>query len=401
MPSVSALIFPQTALRRGVLTALWPLFRPIMVLEPAGLSAGPAASQRLVEADVVRILRPAADPAAQGAQARELDRLLAQWEAWAADHRGSGQAEALKAGLSLPDPDRESLRQLRQDIRAPQPQAAAPGPDAPGLTDDLFLRLMHLKDLEAADMDELMAKVDAGQENLGRVMGLEEEDAEPTDYEQPLWQKLPPLDYALAGDRHLERRLRAWAGLARRSDLGEAWLTTADLETAHLLMEMANRRYAPPEQPGLPLGPQTGPSPDSPLAQEAARLLLPDLSHLSEEEFLELREALGQHATIHQMRQSLYNLLQRLTRERWSAKLAEECQAGARMLAASFQTHLEAAGVATGPQPRVLSVLVFPGYKREHLLSLMAGQEPQGLPEPSAWPQTWPRGSWPVLALWS
>lgn len=407
---VPVLVFPQTALRRSLLGILWPLCQPVRILEPAGLGAAPAPSP-LVASGLVEVLRPPADPAAgQGPRARDLDRALRQWESWAAQNKGSGLAEALKAGIELPDPERESYRELRQGIKGGQPWPKPLLEAVPGLGGDLFLRLMQLKDQEAAQMEELQAKVESGQERLAQIIGLEEEDVLPADYEEPFWQKLPPLDYDLAVDRHLARRLTAWAGLARRADLGTAWLASGDLEAVGWLLAAANRRLLPAESAGrspagaetMPTWPAQGlePAADRPLAQEAARLLLPDLGRLADEQLLQLREALDRDGVLSQMRQSLANLLERLASQPWSAGLRAELDAPARMLSQSLAGHVEALGLAAGPPSRGLSILALPGLKRDQVLGLLAGQGDDGLPTLADWPGLWPAGSCPVLAAW-
>jgi hypothetical protein len=333
-------------------------------------------------------------------------RLLAQWEAWAAQHKGSVLSEALKAGLELPAPDRESFHELRQDIRSGKPEVKPLLAAAPQLSDDLFLRLMQLKDQEAAQMEELQAKVESGQDRLAQLIGLEEEDVLPADYEEPFGQKLPPLDYDLAAEPHLERRLRAWAGLARRADLGESWLATPDLEVAGWLLNAANRRLLPGEDAGRsPAGaqaflPAAAPGVDAPLAQEAARLVLPSLEHLSDEELLEVKQALEQDGVLAQMRQGLRNMLARLATEPWSEGLRQELVGAARMLAESLASHLAATGLELGPPDRGLSILALPGLSQAQFLGLLAGQGDEGLPALADWPQAWPAGSCPIITVW-
>jgi len=307
-----ALVFPQTALRRSLLGLLWPLCQPVIVLEPASQNDAPAASP-LVAAGLIKILRSSASPAAgPGPDPRELERLLRQWKAWAAQHQGSVLSEAMKAGIELPYPDTESFRQLRQEIKNGQPQVKPLFQAVPQLSsDDLFLRLMQLKDQEAAQMEELKAKVELGQKRLAQIIGLEEEDVLPADYEKPFWQKLPPLEHSLESSRHLARRLKAWASLARGRgvDLGEAWLASGDLEAVVRLLEAANRRLLPSAPAGAEImslwpPPQASqPGPDSPLAQEATRLLLPDLRQLSDEQFIQLQSSCEQRPRKQQLGQ--------------------------------------------------------------------------------------------------
>ncbi len=395
-----ALVFPRTALRRSLLCRLWPLFEPLLVLEPAGLKT--ASISPLAAAGLVEFLRPPADPAAgQGLQARELDRRLAQWEAWAAQNKGSVLSEALKAGIGLPDPDRETYRELRRGIKSGRPEAQPLLAAAPQLGGDLFLRLMQLKDQEAAQMEELQAKVESGQDRLGRIIGLDEEDVLPADYEEPFWQKLPPLDYDLSADLHLERRLQAWAGLAQRAQTGPAWLATADLEAVQWLVGAANRRLLPP-RPASDFAPAPGgdPDPDIPLAQEAARLLLPSLEHLSDEQLLEVRQGLERDGVLSQMRQGLHNMLASLDQRPWSPDLRQELGQAARMLAESLGGHLAALGLELGAPTRGLSILALPGLSREQVLGLLAGGGDEGLPGLADWPRGWPAGSCPVITVW-
>lgn len=396
-----ALIFPRTAPRHALLCRLWPLFEPLLVLEPAGRLHGGAPAP-LTSAGLVKFLRPLAEPAAApGPQARELERQLSHWEAWAAQHKGSVQAEAMKAGLELPDPDAESYRELRRGIKGQRPDPRPLLAAALQLSGDLFLRLMHLQDQEAAQMEELQASVESGQDRLAQIMGLEEEDATPADYDEPFWHTLPPLDYYLAAGPHLERRLQAWAGLAHRAQPGPAWLATSDLEAVQWLLAAANRRLLPPEQATrLSSPPASDPSPDSPLAQEVARLLLPSLEHLSDGQLLEVKAGLERDGVLVQMRQGLANMLTSLSQRRWSPELRQELEQAARMLAESLASHLADLGLELGPPRQGLSILALPGLNREQVLDLLAGTGDKSLPGLADWPQGWPTGSCPVIAAW-
>ncbi|MFH1035846.1 MAG: hypothetical protein V1806_15170 [Pseudomonadota bacterium] len=401
----AALVFPRTALRRSLFSLLWPLFQPVLVLEPSGLSAVAGASP-LEAAGLVERRRPPYHPADQGADQRHMARLLSQWEAWAAQHKGSVLSEAFKAGIELPDPDRETYQELRKDIKSGRPEVKPLLAAAPRLPDDLFLRLMQLQDQEAAQMEELQAKVESGQDRLSRIIGLEEEDVLPADYEEPFGQKLPPLDYDLSLDPHLARRLEAWAGLARRAGVDSVWLATADMAAAGWLMAAANRRLLPGEPAGtlLAAAPPQAPPDDSPLAREAARLVLPDLAHLDDEQLLGVGQALARNGVLDQMRQGLHNLLTRLAVEPWSAALCQDLAAPARMLAESLAAHLAEhladQGLEPGPPRRGLSILALPGLTQAQALGLLAGGGDEGLPALAAWPARWPAGSCPIIAAW-
>ncbi len=406
-----ALLLPQTALRVSVFSLLWPLFEPVVVLEPSGVSA-PAPASPLIKAGLVEVARPPAGPPAAGSpQAAQLDRLVGQWEAWAAQHRGSERAEALKAGLKLPESQDESLGQLMSEIRRPGQKVGASLRDAPPeVAGDLFLRLMHLQDQEAAEMEDLLSRVKFGERLLGQSMGLDEADTPPADYEEPFARKLPPLEHDLPSDQQLERRLRAWVGLARRAGQDDAWLATANLPAVQALLEAANQRLRldsperrSPAGASAPLPDATAgqpPDPASPLAQEAARLVLPDLGHLDEDELVELGQALVREGVLIQMRQGLKNMLDRLAGAPWSAELQKDLVGGCRMLAESLAGHVLAAGFTPGPASRGLSILAFPGLRRQQVLGLLAGEQVAGLPRRQDWPQAWPAGSCPLIALW-
>ncbi|CAO0820974.1 conserved hypothetical protein [Desulfarculales bacterium] len=395
-----ALVFPCTAPRRSLFSLLWPLFEPVVVLEPAGLGA--AGASPLAAAGLMEYRRPPADPlAAQDGQDCQMGRLLAQWEAWAVQHKGSVLSEALKAGINLPDPGHEAYRELRRGIKSGRPEASPLLAATPQFDGDLFLRLMQLKDLETAQMEELQTKVESGQDRLAQIIGLEEEDALPADYDEPFWQKLPPLDYDPSVDPHLERRLGAWAGLAHRTRTGPACLATADLKAVQRLITAANRRLLlSPSAQGFTSAPGGDPNPNSPLAQEAARLLLPSLEHLSDELLLEVKQGLKQERALPQIRQGLHNLLTRLAQEHWSPGLGRELAQSARMLAESLAGHLTALGLELGAPTRGLSILALPGLSQEKVLELMAGQGDEGLPTLADWPQGWPAGSCPLIAAW-
>ncbi|MFZ5587776.1 MAG: hypothetical protein ACOZHQ_17795 [Thermodesulfobacteriota bacterium] len=406
-----ALLFPQTAPRRSTLTALAPLLAPVLVLEPAGLGASPPTSP-LAAAGLVRTIGAAAEPDQTGERARQADALLRQWEAWAAQNRYSGATELFKAGLRPPQPAaEESFRDIMADLRG-QAKAARPGQEPPPqLSGDLFLRLAQLQDQEEAEMEELQAKVDSGQDQLEQALGLDLEDHAGADYAEPLAAKLPPVDYDRSDDALWSRRLAAWTGLAARAEIGPGpvWLATASLPVVSILLERANRRLRL-AQPDLrsPAGASAPiiyptedmpPDPDSPLAQEALRLVLPDLSRLTDQEFLALCQGLEREGVLGQMRQALANLLARLAAEPWSAGLQAELAGHGRQLADSLAGHVAALGHPL-PPARGLSVLAFPGLRREQVIGLMAGADDAGLPQGRDWPQNWPAGSCPLLAAW-
>ncbi|MFH1060999.1 MAG: hypothetical protein V1797_20235 [Pseudomonadota bacterium] len=403
-----ALLFPQIAPRRSTLTALAPLISPLMVIQPANQGASPAQTP-LAAAGLVRVVNAAAEPGQTG-DAAATDALLRQWEAWAAQNRASGATELFKAGLRPPEaPAEESFRDILSDLRGRaktrRPDQAPP----PQLSDDLFLRLLQLQDQETAEMEDLQAKVDTGQDALDRALGLDLPDHAEAGYEEPLAAKLPPVDYDRADDALWARRLAAWAGLASRSETGPVWLATASLPAVGILLERANRRLRisqpdlrSPAGASAPLPDLTAGLPDdprSPLAQEALRLVLPDLSGLGDADFLALREGLEKEGVLSQMQQALANLLERLAAEPWGAGLQAELAGHARQLAESLTGHIADLGHAL-PLGRGISVLAFPGLTQTQVMGLMTGAEVAGLPPAAAWPHQWPAGSCPLLAIW-
>lgn len=417
---LSALLFPVTAPRTSALAALAPLLEPVLVMAPPELpgfaTARPAGP--LAQAGLVRALSPAEDEVVAGGEARRLAAMLRQWEQWVAEHHGSGQLEALKAGLALPDPDQETVPNLRGDIKGYGRSVLATGEAAPPpeVEAALWLHLLHRQDQQAGELEDLMAKAEAGQRSLGLIMGLGEEDYQPAGYEQALAGRLAPLDYDLDEDRQVVRRLRSWAALAGGLPAGEACLATTSLAVVSWLRERVGSRLVEDRQGRSPAGALSPlgwslldePDPDSPLMQEAFRLVLPDLSGLDEAGLLALRERLDQAGALEPARRGLAELLARLAREPWSGRLKDELSSHARLLAedlAAAMTEALAVGGAGAlgetPPARVLSVLALPGLTRADLLALMAGGSDAGLPRREDWPAQWPAGSLPILAAWS
>lgn len=406
MPLV-ALMFPATALRRSTLCGLTPLFESLAVLQPPSLGpealAAPAAWR-----DVVQVRRPraGADQAAVP-QAQQAAKLLRQWEQWVRLHQGSGQLEAIKAGVQPPPPP-ETFRSLMGQIKNYRGAGSAAGPSLPQVEADLFLHLAHIQDQEAAGLEEALAQARQSQERLSRSMGHDQADHQPADYETHLLDRLPPVDYSLPQEHLLEQRLNAWATLAAEADLGQAWLATASSGAARLLLERAAALLQPPvkelRSPAgavspLQMGPLS-PHPDNPLAQEAARLLLSDLSGLDDAALLSLANKLAAGDRLPLLRQRLDQLAQRLSQEKWSQGLARELAQEAQALAANYAALLDAAGAPAAGGQRGLSLLAFPGLQQGDLLALMRGDRPQNPPQLKDWPDTWPSGSCPVWALW-
>jgi hypothetical protein len=144
-----------------------------------------------------------------------------------------------------------------------------------------------------------------------------------------------------------------------------------------------------------------GPPPaDSPLAQEAARLVLPDLTDLEPEELAGLGERLTQEMGLDGLREELQALLQRLSQQRWSGELQAEAAAEAQRLGGKCLALAGGHDSRPGQDTRGLSLLVFPGLSREQVLALMHDQQPKDLPAKEDWPDAWPAGSCLMLVAW-
>lgn len=397
-----ALIFPQTALRRSSLAAFFPLFEPLIVLRPASL-APPDPDAVLPDAGVVQYLSPAQKP--DPAQERRIAELVDQWGQWRDMARGSGRLEAMKAGLELPPEDPENLDAIRKEIREYGRQSQVAEDLPPESRADLLLHLAHLQDREAAEIQELLDHAQQGGKNLGRLMGLEEDDAEPADYQDLAALKLPPLSHSLDGEHPMGPRLEAWANLAGRLELPAAWLATSNAPAAQLLMERADQRLTSKEGQRSPAGasriawPPDAPGPDSPMAQEAARLRLPDLRRLNDEALLDLRGRLDGEGFLAQARQGLANLLEFLAVEPWSQETAAEASHRAEALAQAWSNHLDGLLASRG-EDRSLSLVVFPGLSQAQVRQLMVAPDPVGLPPAKDWPHGWPAGSCPMAVAW-
>ncbi|MCF8120846.1 MAG: hypothetical protein K9K34_00415 [Desulfarculaceae bacterium] len=406
---LSALIFPATALRRSALTALCPLFKPLNVLEPPSLGKGAHATPPGLEI-LARMLRPAGQAGAVGSdnpQARQAAKLLDQWQQWLASHQGSSSAEAPKAGMELPTPP-ETFRTVMREIKSYQGPKGQGDPGLPGVEADLLLNLAHIQDQEAAELEQALSQARQGESRLRHSMGQDQDDYQPVDYEAPLMDHLAPVDYTLPQEHLLESRLKAWSTLAQGFGAEAGWPATTSAAAARLLLERAHELVQPPVKefrtPAGAVSPLTmapmAARPDNPLAQEAARLVLPDLSELDDQAFLDLAAKLDQSSDMDLLRQRVNHLAQRVDGEKWWPGLAPELAQEAQELAQAYGDLVQQAGVSAGGKPRGLSLLAFPGLSREDLLALMRGEKPMDAPKMEQWPEDWPEGSTVVWALW-
>jgi len=408
MPSL--ILFPDTALKTPAASSFIPWFAPLFLLRPPSLA--PEAEAPLMAAGLARQVAPQGGAEAAGGKAKELAGLLKQWEQWIREHAGSTDLAALKLGVK-PPPPLETVRGLIKEIRDfGQISEGQPAPP-PEVTADLFLHLAHVRDQEAQEVEGMLDKVEEGQKKLSAIMGLEEEDATPADYEETFHDRLPPVDYSMDDQKHLARRMAAWARLTAglEGEASQAWLATKNLAALTQLMERHNAAYASQSQvfrspagAAMPGPGQSGlPPADSPLAQEAARLVLPDLSGLDQEGLARLSQKISEQdggQSLAALQQGLDALLTELAQGKWGSELKEKAAAQARELAETAAKLTAQAGVET--EGRGVSILVFPGMGRAELLALMRAGEGGGQPrpEPKGWPEDWPVGSCPVVAAW-
>ncbi|MBU1154633.1 MAG: hypothetical protein KJ921_02225, partial [Proteobacteria bacterium] len=340
-------------------------------------------------------------------QARQAAKLLDQWRQWLASHQGSSSAEALKAGMELPAPP-ETFRTVMSEIKSYQGPKGQSDPGLPGVEADLMLNLAHIQDQQAAELEQALSQARQGESRLRHSMGQDEGDYQPVDYEAPLMDHLAPVDYTLPQEHLLESRLKAWSTLAQGFGTDSGWLATTSGPAARLLLERAHELVQPPAKEfrtsagavsPLTLAPMSA-RPDNPLAQEAARLVLPDLSELDDQAFLDLAAKLAANSDFDLLRQKVNHLAQRVDGGKWWPGLAPELAQEAQELAQTYGDLVQQAGVMAGGKPRGLSLLAFPGLSREDLLALMRGEKPVDAPKMEQWPEQWPEGSTVVWALW-
>lgn len=396
--NTSALIFPQTVLRRSTLAALSPLFAPLMVLEPHTLSPEQY-PQSLLDKGLIQVLRPAGEP--DPAQVRQVEAMIRQWGDWSEQAKGSSELAALKSGLKLPPEDPENLDAIRKDVREYGAQAKESDSLPPEARADLLLHLAHAQDQEAAQMEGLLGDVTQGGRRLGQVMGLEEEDAEPLGLDSAYDAALPPVAHSLDGEHPMGPRLQAWANLAGRVEIQDAWLATASPPAVAWLMERANQRLLSndkrsPAGASQIIWPPKGAGPESPLAQEALRMELPSLKGLDEEGLLALTGRMAEDGSLGRIHTGLAGLLSLLSGQRWSSEVSEQAVEQAQSLAADLAQSMGPVGRAM----RSLSLVVFPGLTRDQVLGLMSGDEPTDLPPLSDRPRQWPQTSCVVAVAW-
>jgi hypothetical protein len=374
-----------------------------MVVEPPSLEpiAYPAA---LLESGLLRVLRD--DQPADPKQLGRVRDLVAQWEQWRDQMRGTGKLEALKAGIKLEEDQEASLSDIRRDIRQ-YGQEMLKEDMPPQYRADLVLHLAHLQDAEAAELEGLLSGVENFNQELASVMGLGAEDAEPADFQDAGMDRLPPLDYSLPGGQRLESRLSAWATLAAGLVGPEARLATNMPAVAQWLVDTANQRLDP-EAGGRDRSPAGAshidnlilpPDADSPLAQEAFRLELPDLAGLSAEELAELHQGLKGSGDLEGLQEATSVLFQRLANGPWGAELCEGLRGQAGEAAAAWARAVENQGIQSGDSPRAWRVLAFPGLGRDDLFTMMRQGGAGGLPGPDQWTDGRPKEATPLVVI--
>lgn len=406
---LSALIFPATALRRSALTALCPLFKRLNVLEPPSLGKGATATPPGLES-LAAMIRPKGEAGAADSdnpQARKAAELLGQWQQWLAQNQGSSSVDAIKAGVQPPTPP-ETFRSVMREIKSYQGSEGQGDPGLPGVQADLLLHLAHIQDQEAAELEQALSQARHGESRLRNSMGQDQGDYQPIGYDAPIMDHLAPVDYTLPQEHLLESRLKAWSTLSQGFGREAGWLATTSAAAARLLLERAHELVQPPVKefrtPAGAVSPLTmapmSARPDNPLAQEAARLVLPDLSELDDQAFLGLAAKLDQEPDMELLRQKVNHLASRVDGEKWWPGLAPELSQEAQELAQRYGDLVQQAGVRAGGKPRGLSLLAFPGLSREDVLALMRGETPSDAPKMEQWPEEWPDGSTVVWALW-
>lgn len=399
--ALPVLMFPRTALRFSEIKALAPFWGPLLVVEPPSLEPV-AYPPELMDAGLVSVLRPQepADPA----QLKRVAAMKSQWEQWRDRMRGSGTLEALKSGILLEEDLEGSLSNIRRDIRQ-YGQEVLDQDLPPESRADLLLHLAHLQDAEGAELEDLLSGVEGFSQDLAAVMGLNAEDAEPSDYLQAGLDRLPPLDYSLPGGEQLQARLSAWATLAGPLIPDHAWLATSQPAAAAWLMETANRRLGAQggEEDRSPAGASRidplalTPNPDTPLAQEAFSLQIPDLSALSAADLAGLAARLGETGELEGLRRAMAGILGRLAREEWSRELRDALAEEAWDLAGRWREVAAAAGAPAADQPRTWRVLAFPGLGREDLFTMMRQGDARGIAGPEQWEGGKPAGACPLI----
>ena len=399
--TLPALILPRTALRFSEVKALAPLCSPLLVVEPPSLEPV-AYAPELLDSGLIKVLRPP-DPVDQ-AQLKRVAAMKSQWEQWRERMRGSGALEALKSGILLEEDQEGSLGNIRRDIRRYGREVMDQGLP-PQDRADLLLHLAHLQDAEGAELEELLSGVEGFSQNLAAVMGLTAEDAEPADYLQAGLDRLPPLDYSLPGGEQLQARLSAWATLAGPLAGPDARLATSQPAAAAWLMETANRRLGP--QGGLEERSPAGasridplaltPNPDTPLAQEAFALQMPDLSALDLAGLSGLHAGLREGGELERLRAEMGAILGRLAGEDWNRDQRDALAQAAGDLAGRWREAVAATGLADSGRTRAWRVLAFPGLKREDLFTMMRRGDAGGLPGPEQWAGGKPKGACPLI----
>ena len=391
---LSALAFPRTMPRHSLPGGLAPWLRPLCFLRPGGfLQSG--LDEGLQKAGLVESIAAGKEPEKSGPDQAELVRLLQDWELWLVQERGSGRAESLKAGLK-PPPRPETVRGLMKDIvnhGKPKPgEEKAP----PEVTAELLLHLAHLQELQADEVESLIRKAESGRDSMSRVMGLVDEDSLPEEYAKVLAKGLPPFDYDEDEERLLAQKMNAWALVAGPQAFADRWPVASGLAAARLLMErhrgLMGRADTGQRSPAgaqvLLSAPEQNPEPDSGLAQEGLRLLVPDLSGLPPEELAALAAKLDGREEYAALRADLPQILQMIVSEPWSRELKDELTGQALALSRTM------AELAPGHGSLNLSLIVFPGLLPEGLPGLMR-ENPENwtAPDPA-------KGSCPLLVAW-
>jgi hypothetical protein len=361
-------IAPQTYLAPDLSGILAHCFDEVYLLRPPDLSP----DQWEVAGEppgVFKTLEPSEDNEDIGLDPGKLRDLMHQWETWVAGKRENGALETIKAGVRPPLPDQENSRAIKHQILGgaqPEEQPEKPPSASPGLV----LNLAHLMEKKMAEIRSLAGRVDDQQAHMSELLGLDQGDAPPADFQNTAPGLLGSLGREMEDESLTAYRLQAWACLAPFESIKNLTPLTLSPQAALLLLARANDilggkavRSAAGVQ-NLLWPPVSLSMAGTSLAREALRLRLP-----APEEAAGFKKALGMMSAA-------------LGQAPLSSDLLESLQ------------EIGAAWLESGGPDRPggrLGLMVFPGYTLAGLLSLMKGQASK--------PEN-PGASCPLWVLW-
>lgn len=346
---VKSIIFPQTFLTRDISETLAFCFNEVYLLRLADLFGDVDDSPgRLPE--MFRFLEATQTGGDLGPAPVNLQNLMNQWQAWVADHRGSGEVEIMKAGVKPPPPDRETSRALMNQIRSGRidDDRMEKQPSAPPA---LVLNLAHLLDKQESEISRSLAAADESQEKqMSELLGVDRDETIPAGSRVTDQHPLYPANRVMEPEAMIVHRLKAWAELAPRDGLDGLIPSTLSPQVAGLLMDRANliRDGASPDgRMDFRQTPMPRPNKDAGPAREVLKLRLPGPGEGD------------------RFRDTLTMMFKALGNGPLSSGLVKSIQEIGRDWA-----KLDNPEAASG----CLSLVVFPGYSWSGLLDLMQNQ---------------------------